>query len=84
MSYPSSQDLPNRGEMTSSEGGENGGRKTLSGWRNEDIPPQYPREYKIQRDSIPKIRTKFRKKKTSGKRQMSGRESNRWCFVMES
>ena len=57
--------------------------KTISGQRNGDIRPQYPREYKIQRDSILKIGMKFSKKKTSGKRQISGRESHRWCFVTE-
>ena len=35
------QDLPNGGEMKSPEGGENGGRKTISSWRNTDICPQY-------------------------------------------
>ena len=69
--------------MKSQDGGENRGRKTISGRRNRDICPQYPREYKIQRDSILKIGTKFSKKKTSGKRQISVRESHRWCFVTE-
>ena len=46
--------------------------KTISGQRNGDIRPQYPREYKIQRDSILKIGMKFSKKKLSGKRQISG------------
>ena len=68
----------------SPEGGENDGRKTISSWRNKDIHTQFPEEYKIQRDSIPKIGTKYSKKKTSGKRQISGRESHRWCFVKES
>ena len=80
---PRPQDLPNRGEMKSPDGGENGGRKTISGWRNGDIHPQYPGDYKIQRDSILKIGIKFSKKKTSGKHQISGRESHRWCFVTE-
>ena len=34
------------------------------GPEKHDICPQYPREYKIQRDSVPKIGTKFGKKKT--------------------
>ena len=42
----------NGGEMKSSEGRENGGRKTISSQRNEDILPQYPGEYKIQSDFI--------------------------------
>ena len=46
MSYLRLQDLPNRGEMKSPEGGENSERKTTSRWRNGDIRPQYPREYK--------------------------------------
>ena len=70
--------------MNSPEGGENGRRKTISGRRNGNIRPQYPEEYKIQKDSILKIGMKFNKKKTSGKRQISGRESHRWCFVTES
>ena len=83
MSYPRLQGLPNIGEMKSPEGGEKGGRKRTSGRRNGNIPPQYPREYKIQRDSILKIGMKFGKKKTSDKRQISCRESHRWCFVTE-
>ena len=69
--------------MKSPEGGENGGRKITSGLRNVEIRPQYLGEYKIQRDSILKIGMKFSRKKTNGKRQISGRESYRWCFLAE-
>ena len=54
-----------------------------SGLRNVDIPPQYLKEYKLQRDSILKIGMTFSRKKTNGKCQISGRESYRWCFVVE-
>ena len=83
MSYPRLQDLPNGGEMKSPEGGENDRRKMTSGLRNVDLCPHYLKEYKIQRDSILKIGMKFSRKKTNGKRQISGRESHRWYFVME-
>ena len=42
----------------------------------QGICPQYPEEYKIQRGSILKIWMKFSKKKTSGKHQISGKESH--------
>ena len=45
--------------------------------------PQYLGEYKIQSDSILNIGMKFRRKKANGKRQISGREFCRWCFVVE-
>ena len=70
--------------MKSPEGGENGRRKMISGRRNEDIPPEYAGEYKIQRNSILKNGMKCSKEKTIGKHQISGRESHRWCFVTES
>ena len=69
--------------MKSPEAGENGRRKTISGQRNGDFCPQYPGEYTFQRDPILKIGIKFSKKKTSGKLQISGSESHRWCFIME-
>ena len=69
--------------MKSPEGKENSRRKTTSGQRNSDICPQYLGDYKIQRDSILKIGMKFSRKKTSVKRQISGRESHRLCLVME-
>ena len=58
------------------------------GWKEDDIQPdkhvyihpKYLREYKIQRNSILKIGMKFSRKKTSGKRQISGSESHRWCL----
>ena len=53
------------------------------GPEKHDICPQYPREYKIQRDSILKIGMKFSRKRISGKRQISGKKSHRWCFVTE-
>ena len=77
MSYLRPRDLINGGEMKSPKGGENEGKKTISGWRNEDTHLQYHRGYKIQRDSIPKIGTKTNKRKASGKRQISGRKSHR-------
>ena len=70
--------------MKSPEGGENKGKKTISGRRNEDTPPQYHGVYTIQRDSIPKIGTKISKRKMIGKHQISGRKSHRWCFIKES
>ena len=41
MSYPRPRDLIKRREMKSAEGGENEGKKTISGWRNENTHPQY-------------------------------------------
>ena len=70
--------------MKSPEGGENERKKTISSRRKEDTRLQFQRGYKIQRDSIPKIRTKISKRKMIGKRQISGRKFQRWCFVMES
>ena len=62
------------------EGGENGGRKMISGLKNMDIRPQCLGEHKIQRGSILKIGMKFSKKKTNGKLEISSRESYKWCF----
>ena len=64
--------------------GENKGKKTISARRNKDTQLQYHGEYKIQRDSIPKIGMKTSKRKMIGKCQISGRKSHRWCFTMES
>ena len=66
-----------QGEKKSPVGGENDERKITSCLRNVDIPPQYLGEYKIQRDSILKIGMKFSGKMSNGKRQISGRESQR-------
>ena len=74
MSYPRPRNLINEGEMKSPQGGENKGKKTISGRRNEDTHLQYHGGYKIQRDSIPKIGTKTSKRKTVGKCQISGRK----------
>ena len=82
MFYPRQKDPPIRREFKLHEGGENGGRKMISGLRNVDICPQCLGEHKIQRSSILKIGM-FSRKKTNGKRQISGRESYRWCFVVE-
>ena len=68
----------------SPKGGENEGKKTISGRRNKDTHLQYPGGYKIQRDSIPKIGTKTSRRKTIGKHQISGRKSHRWCFATKS
>ena len=38
--------------MESPEGRENDGSMLISGQRNRDIRPHYPREYKIKRDSV--------------------------------
>ena len=83
MFYPRLKNPPNGREFKLSEGGENGGRKMISGIRNMDICPQCLGEHKIQRGSILKIGKKFTKKKTNGKQQISGRESYRWCFAAE-
>ena len=61
--------------MKSPEGGENEGKKTISGLRNKDTRLPYHRGYKIQRDSTPK---------RVGKCQISGRKSYRLCFARES
>ena len=70
--------------MKSPKGGENEGRKMISGRRNEDTHLQYHRGYKIQKDSILKMGMKTSKRKRSGKCQISGRKSHRRCFAMES
>ena len=62
------------------EGGENEGRKTISGQKNESILLLCLAGYKILRDSIPKIGIKTYKKKMSGRHQTSFR----WCFATES
>ena len=81
------KDPPNEREMKFSEGGknseENGGRKMIYGLRNLDIRPECLRGHKIQSGSILKIKIKFSKKKTNGKRQISCRESYRWGFAVE-
>ena len=55
----------------------------ISDLRNIYICPQPLKVHKIQRGSILKIAMKFNRKKTNGKRQISGRESYRWCFLAE-
>ena len=62
---------------------ENGGRKMISDLRNKHIRPQCLGGHKTQRASILKIEIKFSRKKTNGKHQIIGRESYRWCFVVE-
>ena len=66
------------------EGGENKGRKTISGQRNQNILLLCLGGYKILKDSIPKIGTKTNKRKMSGKHQTSFRRSHRWSFATES
>ena len=58
-------------------------KRRISGLRNMDIFPQSLGEHKIPRGSILKIGMKFSKKKTNGKRQISGRESYRCCLAAE-
>ena len=64
-------------------GGEKGGKKMISALRNVHICPQCHREHGIQRDSTLKIGVKYSRKKMNGKRQISDRGFNRWCFVAE-
>ena len=66
------------------EVGENGGRKTTSVQRNENILLLYFEGCKILRDSIPRTGMKTNKKKMNGRYQTNSRRSHRWCFATES
>ena len=74
---------PDGREMRYPEGGENKGRKRISGQRNENIFQQYLGGYKIWRASILKIGTKINRRRMSGKHRTSFRRSHRWCFATE-
>ena len=80
-SYLKKGDWINGGDMRYPEGGENKGRKTISGQRKKNILLRCLGEYKIPRGSISKIGMKINKRKMIGKHQTSFRRSHRWCFA---
>ena len=61
--------------------GENGGRKTTSVQRNENILLLYLGGCKILGDSIPRTGMKTNKQRMNGRYQTNSRRSHTWCFV---
>ena len=66
------------------EVGENGGRKTTSAQRNENILLVHRRGRETLRDSIPIIGMMINRKRMDGKYQTNSRGFLRWCFTTES